>query len=80
MSGLDAVQQKLPLKTPNVPGLPNGIGRHTSGLGENIPMSTANLGDGFVALKDDKMITIRIPYPLSFYAKGFDGRIDDMRA
>ena len=40
-------------------------------------MSTANLGDGFVALKDGKMITIRIPYPLSFYAKGLDGRIDD---
>src|SRR5450755_2445746 len=53
---------------------------NTSGLGENIPMSTANLGDGFVALKDGKMVTIRIPYPLSFYAKGFDGRIDDPNA
>jgi len=53
---------------------------NTSGLGENIPMSTANLGDGFVALKDGKMITIRIPYPLSFYAKGLDGRIDDPNA
>jgi hypothetical protein len=54
--------------------------RNTFGLGENIPMSTANLGDGFVALKDGKMITIRIPYPLSFYAKGLDGRIDDPNA
>ena len=53
---------------------------NTFGLGENIPMSTANLGDGFVALKDGKMITIRIPYPLSFYAKGLDGRIDDPNA
>jgi hypothetical protein len=53
---------------------------NTSGLGENIPISTANLGDGFVALKDGKMITIRIPYPLSFYAKGLDGRIDDPNA
>jgi hypothetical protein len=53
---------------------------NTLGLGENIPMSTANLSDGFVALKDGKMITIRIPYPLSFYAKGFDGRIDDPNA
>ena len=43
-------------------------------------MSTANLNDGFVALKDGKMITIRIPYPLSFYAKGLDGRIDDPNA
>jgi hypothetical protein len=53
---------------------------NTFGLGENIPVSTANLGDGFVALKDGKMITIRIPYPLSFYAKGLDGRIDDPNA
>ena len=53
---------------------------NTSGLGENIPMSTANLGDGFVALKDGKMVTIRIPYPMGFYAKGFDGRIDDPNA
>ena len=53
---------------------------NTFGLGENIPMSTANLNDGFVALKDGKMITIRIPYPMGFYAKGFDGRIDDPNA
>jgi hypothetical protein len=53
---------------------------NTLGLGENIPMSTANLNDGFVALKDGKMIMLRIPYPMSFYAKGFDGRIDDPNA
>jgi hypothetical protein len=53
---------------------------NTSGLGENIPISTANLGDGFVALKDGRMITIRIPYPMGFYAKGLDGRIDDPNA
>ncbi len=50
---------------------------NTLGLGENIPMSTANLQDGFVALKDGKMVMLRIPYPMGFYAKGFDGRIDD---
>jgi hypothetical protein len=53
---------------------------NTLGLGENIPMSTANLEDGFVALKDGKMILMRIPYPMGFYAKGFDGRIDDPNA
>ena len=53
---------------------------NTFGLGENVPMSTANLNDGFVALKDGKMVTIRIPYPMGFYAKGFDGRIDDPSA
>ena len=50
------------------------------GLGENIPMSTANLNDGFVALKDGQFVIIRIPYPMGFYAKGFDGRIDDPNA
>ena len=53
---------------------------NTLGLGENVPMSAANLNDGFVALKDGKMIMLRIPYPLGFYAKGFDGRIDDPKA
>src|SRR5438552_2627105 len=53
---------------------------NTLGLGENIPMSAANLNDGFVALKDGKMILLRIPYPMGFYAKGFDGRIDDPKA
>jgi hypothetical protein len=53
---------------------------NTLGLGENIPMSTANLQDGFVALKDGQMVLMRIPYPMGFYAKGFDGRIDDPNA
>jgi hypothetical protein len=52
----------------------------TFGLGKDVPMSTANLQDGLVALKDGKMILIRVPYPLGFYAKGFDGRIDDPNA
>ena len=53
---------------------------NTLGLGENIPISTANLNDGFVALKDGQMVMLRIPYPMGFYAKGFDGRIDDPNA
>lgn len=36
------------------------------GLGENVPMSTANLNDGFVGLKDAEMVMLRIPYPLGF--------------
>jgi hypothetical protein len=50
---------------------------NTFGLGENIPMSTANLNDGLVALKDGQMIVLRLPYPMGLYTKGFDGRIDD---
>ena len=54
---------------------------NTFGMGEDVPMSTANLMDGLVALgKDGKMVSLRVPYPLGFYAKGFDGRIDDPKA
>jgi hypothetical protein len=31
-------------------------------------MSTANLNDGLVALKDGRMILLRVPYPLGFSA------------
>ncbi|MEX0803726.1 MAG: carboxypeptidase-like regulatory domain-containing protein [Candidatus Binatia bacterium] len=53
---------------------------NTFGLGENVPMSTGNLNDGLIAMKDGKMIVLRVPYPMGFYAKGFDGRIDDPNA
>ena len=50
---------------------------NTFGLGNDVPMSTGNLNDGLVAFKDGKMITMKVPYPTGFYAKGLDGRIDD---
>ena len=53
---------------------------NTFGLGRDVPMSTANLMDGLVAYADGKMVSLRVPYPLGFYAKGFDGRIDDPNA
>jgi streptogramin lyase len=53
---------------------------NTFGLGEDVPMSTGNLNDGLLAFKDGNMVTLRVPYPMGFYAKGFDGRIDDPNA
>jgi len=53
---------------------------NTFGLGEDVPMSTGNLNDGLIAFKDGRMIVLRVPYPIGFYAKGFDGRIDDPKA
>lgn len=53
---------------------------NTFGLGEDVPMSTGNLNDGLIAFKDGRMVVLRVPYPLGFYAKGFDGRIDDPNA
>ena len=51
--------------------------RNSSGLGANTPIATANLFDGVHALVDGEFVTLRVPYPLGFYSKGFDGRIDD---
>jgi hypothetical protein len=55
---------------------------NTFGLGENVPISTGNLNDGLIAfrLEDGRMILLRVPYPLGFYCKGLDGRIDDPEA
>jgi len=61
----------------------DGIARgdlNAVGLGNDVPISTANENDGFAALVDGKMMTLRVPYPLGFYAKGLDARIDDPQA
>jgi hypothetical protein len=50
------------------------------GLGENVPISTGNLNGGFIAYKNGKMIMLRVPYPMGFFAKGLDARIDDPNA
>jgi hypothetical protein len=53
---------------------------NTLGLGANVPIATGNLYDGVHALVDGRFVTLRIPYPLGFYAKGLEGRIDDAGA
>ena len=50
---------------------------NTLGLGNDVPISTGNENDALLALVSGKWVVIRVPYPLSFYAKGLDGRIDD---
>ena len=52
----------------------------TLGLGANTPINTGNLSEGLLALKDGKWVVMRIPYPLGFYTKWMDGRIDDPKA
>jgi hypothetical protein len=49
----------------------------TLGLGANVPINTGNLSEGLLALKDGKWVVMRVPYPLGFYSKWMDGRIDD---
>ena len=50
---------------------------NTLGLGENVPISTGNGSEGLLALKDGEWVVLRVPYPLGFYTKWMDGRIDD---
>ena len=54
----------------------------TFGLGRNVPMLAGNGSDSILALLPDTRtwVTLRVPYPLGFYSKGFDGRIDDPKA
>ena len=47
------------------------------GLGKDIPLATGNESEGLLALVDGKFLTFRIPYPMGYYGKGLDGRIDD---
>jgi hypothetical protein len=49
----------------------------TLGLGANTPINTGNLSEGLLALKDGKWVVLRVPYPLGFYTKWMDGRIDN---
>src|SRR6202163_4155506 len=49
----------------------------TFGLGKNVPIATGNGEDALMALSNGKWITLRVPYPIGFFAKGLDGRIDD---
>jgi hypothetical protein len=59
------------------------------GLGENVQIATSNEGGALLALKPavagaqgdaGKWTILRVPYPLGFYAKSVNGRIDDPKA
>ena len=52
----------------------------TLGLGSNVPINTGNATEALLALKDGKFVTLRVPYPMGFYTKWMDGRIDDPNA
>ena len=49
------------------------------GLGANVPIATGTTSDALLALTPDTgdWVTMRVPYPLGFYSRGLDGRIDD---
>jgi hypothetical protein len=55
---------------------------NTLGLGKNVPVFPNSVGDELLAYvpKEKKFVHLRIPYPLGFYPRGLDGRIDDEKA
>ena len=52
----------------------------TFGLGRNVPMATGNANESLIALVNGAFVNLRVPYPMGFYAKWMDGRIDDPNA
>jgi hypothetical protein len=50
---------------------------NTLGLGANVPIVTGNLNDAYYAFVNGRFITLRVPYPMGFFAKWAEGRIDD---
>jgi hypothetical protein len=54
----------------------------TLGLGRDVPMLNGTGSDSLLALdpKTKTFVVLRVPYPLGFYSRGLDGRIDDPKA
>ena len=53
---------------------------NTLGLGKDVPIASSNGGEALVALVDGKLISLHVPYPMGFFTKNVDGRIDDENA
>jgi hypothetical protein len=54
---------------------------NTLGLGENLPLANGTTSDSLLALQPDgTWLVLRVPYPLGFFSRGMDGRIDDPKA
>ncbi len=49
----------------------------TLGLGANTPINTGNQSGALLAFNDGEFVRLTVPYPLGFYTKWLDGRIDD---
>ncbi|MSR12934.1 MAG: carboxypeptidase regulatory-like domain-containing protein [Gammaproteobacteria bacterium] len=52
----------------------------TLGLGTNTPINTGNQSGSLLVLNDGEWVRLTVPYPLGFYTKWLDGRIDDANA
>jgi len=52
----------------------------TFGLGSDVPIATGNANESLLALVNGRFVNLRVQYPLGFYTKWMDGRIDDPAA
>jgi len=50
------------------------------GLGANIPIATGGGSDSLLPFVNGRYMVVRVPYPMGFYSKSMDGRIDDPNA
>ena len=55
---------------------------NTSGFGDNTPIANGSGSDSLLVLKPEskEWVVLRVPYPLGFFSRGLDGRIDDPTA
>jgi hypothetical protein len=61
----------------------NWVDQHDiAGFGNNTPIATGSNSDALLVLDPEsgEWTTLRVPYPLGFYHRGLDGRIDDPSA
>ena len=61
----------------------NWVDQHDiAGFGKDTPFATGSNSDALLALDPDtgEWTKLRVPYPLGFYHRGMDGRIDDAQA
>ena len=56
--------------------------QNVSGFGVNTPIATGSNSDSLLVLNPEtkQWTTLRVPYPMGFYSRGLDGRIDDPNA
>ena len=52
---------------------------NTLGLGANMPIANGSTSDSLLVLDPEsgEWTILRVPYPMAFYSRGLDGRIDD---
>jgi len=50
---------------------------NTLGLGKDVPIASSNGGEALIAVVNGQLINLHVPYPMAFFTKNVDGRIDD---